>query len=236
MGDKLIEKYIWIAKGESCSACESLDSQEFKIIDEIPDKPHPNCDCFLQEVEAELCDCGALWDQIEEMIGDAEGLKDDSEAEKDDIKQIESEYSTIDSDYVQGIVNDLISLEYPFETLIVSTGIFISNFLELLEVGDNGDWVEGTDKYYHAKANCQSAQLGVTGSTVAKGLSDLKEYFDSFFYAKAKKVSLEEALKDSLADQEANREGRELGRKHPTKSCGDLLKHRRPKGLPEKYR
>ena len=232
MDDKLIEKYVWVSKGESCSACESLDEQEFKTIDEIPDRPHPNCDCFIREVEGELCDyCPAQLDKIDEMIGDAKSLQDEVEAEKSDIERIESEYSGIDSDDVVRVLMDLHSLLNPLGTLAVTIGVFASNYQTLRNA--EGDWQDGTDKYYHLKANCQAAQQGFLGEAVAKGLSDFKELIDYYDNLYVKKKSLEEALKDSAEDQEANREGRELGRKYPTGSCGDLGKHRRPKDLPK---
>ncbi len=232
MSDRLIEKYVWETDG-GCPACEALDGKEFKTIDEIPDKPHPNCDCTIREVDGELCDCIELWDMIDEMIGDAESLKLEVEIEITEIKNIESEYSGIDSDDVIRAVRDLHSLLNPLQTLVMTLGIFASNYFALLEAQKKG--LEGTDKFYHAKANCEAAQLGILSSKIAEGLSNLKELADYYDDLYVHKKSLEKILKDSAEDQEANREGRELGRKYPIKNPKDILRHRIPDGLPEKY-
>ncbi|OGI00476.1 MAG: hypothetical protein A2Y25_12055 [Candidatus Melainabacteria bacterium GWF2_37_15] len=234
MDEKIIEKYIWGSSDNACAACGELDEKEFKTIEEIPDKPHPNCKCILREVEGEVCDyCIECLDKMEEMIGDAESLKFEVEIEINDIERIEEEYSGIDLDDVVRLLNDIRSLINPFYTLSRTIGIFISNYFALLEAQEQG--LGGTDKYYHAKANCEAAQKGILGSKIAEGLSNLKELADYYDNLYVEKKTLEETLKDSDEDQEANREGRDLGRKYPTKSPGELLKHRRPDKLKEKY-
>lgn len=229
MSDRVIEKYIWETDG-GCPACEALDGKEFKTIDEIPDKPHPYCDCTIREVDGELCDCVELLDDIEEMIGDAQSLKLEAEIEITEIRNIESEHSGIDNDDVQRVLRDINSLLHPLETLVGVLWDFYSNWSAMKEAN-----TKGADKYYHAKANCEAAQRGIVGSAVAKGLSDLREYTDNYRNIKEKKMTLEASLKDIEEDQEANREGRDLGREYPTKDPKDILRHRRPKGLPEKY-
>lgn len=231
MDDKIIEKYIWNSSDNACNACSQLDEKEFKTIDEIPDKPHPNCKCSLREVEGELCDyCINCLDKMEEMIGDAESLKFEVEIEINDIERIESEYTGFDSDDMQRILRDIGSLINPLGTLVNVIWDFYSNWSTMKEAD-----TPGADKYYHAKANCEAAQNGILGSQIAEGLSNLREYTDDYRNIHEKKLSLEESLKDIEEDQEANREGRELGRKYPTRSCGDLVKHRRPEKLKKKH-
>ena len=63
-----------------------MSNLTFKNTDEIPDKPHPNCRCWIevsdgkaedyqdfqqQPEDDELCDCWKFFDEIEEIIGDA---------------------------------------------------------------------------------------------------------------------------------------------------------------------
>ena len=48
-----------------------------------------------------MCDCGQWLDQMEEIVGDAQGLQDDVEADISDIETTESEYSGMDSDEIQ---------------------------------------------------------------------------------------------------------------------------------------
>ncbi len=46
-------KYIWHSeKGEhTCDECAELDGQEFDMFDDIPEKPHPNCQCTIDMIE-----------------------------------------------------------------------------------------------------------------------------------------------------------------------------------------
>ena len=46
-------KYIWHSeKGEhTCDECAELDGQEFDMFDDIPEKPHPNCQCTIERIE-----------------------------------------------------------------------------------------------------------------------------------------------------------------------------------------
>ena len=94
----------------------------------------------------------------------------------------------------------------------------------------------GADKYFHAKANCEAAQLGIVGSMIAKAISDLREWIDSYKNIKIKKYTIEESIKDIQADLEANQEGRDLGRQYPTVDPYELLKHRIPNGFPDRYK
>ncbi len=177
MSDRLIEKYVWVTDG-GCPACEALDGEEFETIDDIPDKPHPNCDYTIREVDGELCDCVELLDDIEEMIGDAQSLQAEVEAEKSEIEAIIAEYADWDSMDVIRAVRDLHSLLSPLQTLALSIGYFADGWFKTKDLTGTG--IEEGDKYYHAKANCQAAQLGITGSAVAAGLSELKEFLDFF--------------------------------------------------------
>ncbi len=47
--------YIWHSEdGEhTCDECKSLDGQIFDCIDEVPERPHPNCKCWVETVEKE---------------------------------------------------------------------------------------------------------------------------------------------------------------------------------------
>lgn len=80
MRDEAIVKYIWSSEGDSCEDCQALDGEEFDSIDDIPDRPHPNCDCTIQEIPLELCDCAEDLDAIQEMIGDVESAREEAES------------------------------------------------------------------------------------------------------------------------------------------------------------
>ncbi len=279
-------KYVWVSSG-GCDACEDLDGEEFESADDIPDRPHPNCQCYIDVVEieddegdeeeqehggngngkgGEPCDCWeeteVLIEELEEIVGDAESLTDEIEAEIDDVEDIvskaenkvsemdetletlEEEYgkhlpgceNNVDNLYgeisakkfeLEILIRDISGILNPLDTLLRSVASFISNYLALLYEA----YVEkeaGMDKYYHAKANCENAQLGILGSAISTALSDLKEYYDQYTYVHTHKVSAEKAAEDSEKDQVANRIGRERGRNNPTCDCSVLIWDQRP--------
>lgn len=45
-------KYIWhVESDKACEACQILDGTEYTFEGDIPDKPHPNCRCYIEIVE-----------------------------------------------------------------------------------------------------------------------------------------------------------------------------------------
>jgi hypothetical protein len=259
----VIVGYVWHAEGDSCDECQELDGQVFDTEDEIPDPPHPNCDCYVEEIYQEvdeyddedtdgdpdedgdeesgeeLCNCDyyvrleEYVDEIDKMIGDSNSLKDEVEAEISDIECFIAKYSDIDSDDIARLLLDLNSLMNPLQTLFWNITYFSEGWFETVEVEREKLDAPEADKYYHAKANCQSAQLGILGSKIAEGLGNLKEYADYYRYVYVKGKSIKETIEMSAEDQKANKEGRELGRKYPTKDPDEILKHRIPENLPE---
>ncbi len=46
--DDMNVEYQWHSEGEnSCDKCMELDGKKFKSFDDLPNKPHPNCDCTV---------------------------------------------------------------------------------------------------------------------------------------------------------------------------------------------
>lgn len=92
-----------------------------------------------------------------------------------------------------------------------------------------------SDKYFHAKANCQAAQQGKAGAATAKKISDTREKIDIPKNKYIKKYSTEEIITDYRDDQCANYYGRIQGAAHPDIDCKILVDKYRPKGLNKKY-
>ena len=44
-------EYIWHTEEGACEKCQALNGLTFKNIDEIPNKPHPNCRCWIETVD-----------------------------------------------------------------------------------------------------------------------------------------------------------------------------------------
>lgn len=100
-------KYVWHANGDKpCELCENLDGTEYESVDEIPDKPHPNCNCYIEEVEIEdeeynedgeeykPCDCierlDALIQELEENGSDLESIEEESQTDAEDLENMVS--------------------------------------------------------------------------------------------------------------------------------------------------
>ena len=65
-------------------------------------------------------------------------------------------------DFLDAIIADEISLNDPKNTLFQTLGIFLTNYYQM----QNANTI-GADKYFHAKANLESAQRGIVGSMFA---------------------------------------------------------------------
>ena len=84
-------RYVWHSEqGEhTCDECAELDGQEFDMFDDIPEKPHPNCQCTIEMIEdnseeEEPCDC---WEKIDELVEETNSWQDEIE---NDIYEIDS--------------------------------------------------------------------------------------------------------------------------------------------------
>ena len=87
------------------------------------------------------------------------------------------------------------------------------------------------DKYYHAKANCEAAQLGKVGEATAEILGYIRELFDFPKEILFKGQSVKDSFEHSIYDLRINKEGRELGKQNPDKRPEDIIK--KPDRLPE---
>lgn len=226
-------KYIWHANENACDACQKLNGKEFLYEEDIPDRPHPNCLCWVEAVNGdEPCDCCSNIELIEEAYGDALALQDELNAEISNIYDFIIEYQDVMMGLLPYQITNLIEIVDNLRIIFQSIAIFINNFNLLMAAHDGS-----CDKYYHAKANCEATQLGITGEKTAKILSDAKELFDSsvraVLYAVKTRSDIQETIlnkvKDSAEDQETNREGREVGKKYPKGDCSEILKYKLPK-------
>lgn len=110
-------KYVWHSENSenTCDICKSLERQEFDFYDEVPQRPHPNCKCYVEIVEyndensipetnenEEPCD---TIDEIEALISDIEGGIQESERLVD---EVETEVQDLENDVlrVQNLIQD----------------------------------------------------------------------------------------------------------------------------------
>jgi len=104
---------------------------------------------------------------------------------------------------------------------VAAINAFRRNYMDMREA----NWIGG-DLYFHCKANCEAAQVGSHGATMAAYLSNSREFIDRIT------GDPPEASND---DQEANRYGRRGGRNNTDGSCKDICETFRPEGLPDQY-
>ena len=232
--------YIWRTEPGACEACQALDGTEYTSTDEIPDKVHPNCKCYIDVVNEqdnynnpqddennknERCDClDDLWDDIDEIIGSGLSLQDEIQAAISDFEDKKgNKYLNKIKDFIDNVVDNL-------RQIFGTVGDFVQNYQDMKEAN-----TIGADKYFHSKANCDGTQRGELGAAVAKGISDLREYTDSFKNICIKGMTKIESEENSKEDQEANEYGRQQGRDNPYNDCGDLVNKYRPNGLDDRY-
>ena len=94
--------YIWRTEEGACEKCQALNGLTFKNTDEIPDRPHPNCRCWVEVInendsndydneilkDDELCDCNEQY--LDNLIFKLEEGKGDAQSLTDDYKELES--------------------------------------------------------------------------------------------------------------------------------------------------
>lgn len=103
-------KYVWRSEnGEhTCDVCAELDGQEFDFYDEVPERPHPNCKCYVEIVEYEDENpapepsedeepCDAI-DEIETLISEIESNINDTEAH---LSEVETEAQDLENDILR---------------------------------------------------------------------------------------------------------------------------------------
>ena len=91
-------KYVWHSEnGEhTCEYCADLDGKEFDFYDEVPERPHPHCRCYVEIIEEgngnpsnknkeeeEQCD---VLEQVDELITKIESAKDEVNSYIEDLQ------------------------------------------------------------------------------------------------------------------------------------------------------
>lgn len=110
-------KYVWHSEnGEhTCDVCVDLDGQEFDYYDEVPERPHPNCRCYVEIVEyddensspetsEDEAPCDVL-EQVDELINEIESAKDEVNSHIEDLQ-------TDIEDYENDLTIEILSEDY----------------------------------------------------------------------------------------------------------------------------
>ena len=246
-------RYVWHSEqGEhTCDECAELDGQEFDMFDDIPEKPHPNCQCTIEMIEdnseeGEPCDCLEQLEEWLQMCVDAclevETMQMDNEETKESLENIIDRVTNTDLSMFKFYINEARAMV--LETIDVLTDIlyqiiksieiFAENYGELVQLKEDvGHYVDWSAEYYHAKANCEATQLGNVGEQTASILGLLREFFDFPKELLFKGQSIEQALNNSLHDLEVNEEGRKYGKENLNKDCRVILRDKIKVNLPQ---
>ena len=99
---------------------------------------------------------------------------------------------------------------------------FWRNYWEMREAN-----TMGADKYFHCKANCQSARRGMGGDVAAALISESRELIDEYVFRDSRQVCDE--------DRAANDLGRQGGMREPLRSCEEICAPLRPASLDLRY-
>ena len=233
-------EYIWHTENGACENCQALNGLTFKNTDEIPDKPHPNCRCWVEVIDEdennyqnlneppeddELCDC---WNKVQEIMDEIEELDGDIKSNIEEVVAIQNELN-IEIGNIEALINKILSLNsnYNFKTLkyLKITGN-IAIIATLITKGLNAykvfnDYKENminkigghSDKYWHTKANCDVSKQGIIDAGYATLLSVAKEIYD--YYRKTQKLHMDSksVIKDCQQDLYVDWEGIKQGLK-----------------------
>ena len=220
--------YRWETNKGACDKCKELDNKEFESKEDIPPKPHPNCKCEVEIIKnnSERCDCidNAL-KEIDDIINNATVLEKEININISKFSKL-----LLNRPANRFLITSLNNCINGLEQIKGAVNDFIQNYKDMKEAN-----TIGADKYFHSKANCDAAKRGEIGALVAKGISDLREFTDTFKNVLFKGMTLAESIKDSIEDQEANKYGREQGRNNPNEDSSILIDKYRPNGLPDRY-
>lgn len=229
--------YIWHSSKNACEKCLELNGKIFNSIDEIPDLPHPNCKCWVEDKKKEDNENCSCWDKIEELLNDA----DEMDGEINSIKEELEAYKQSIENEISAFKKELDEFEYEISQNLQITGAasFIDNYpsksySELYQTGYEAiDFIEAgfkvydtfksnlkesiaeagrRDKYYHSKANCESAELGAIEAMFAIVFSLGKELYDIILKVGVKHQDFMKVANDCWKDLEADFMGLKKGK------------------------
>lgn len=232
-------KYVWRSEnGENtCDKCKALDGKEFDFEDEVPERPHPNCKCYVEIVEdnkdkpkpkdenEEPCDCWKFIEQINVLLNQLETLKEEIAIRSSYVFEILSYDMTL---WLEEEGQELLKL---YSSLGWIVNDLSSTFYESRQ-----NIFENSDKFYHMKAFCKVAQReSEINNQIALGMGWCREIYQKYESYLTREKSWEEAVKDYQEDMAANRKGIELGTENPNDDCEIIIKRIWPHDLKTNY-
>lgn len=210
-------KFVWHSEnGENtCEKCKSLDGTTYDFEDEVPQRPHPNCKCHVEIVEdkkeenKDACDCHKFIEQFDELINQANTLRQVISIKSANILEI-MKYDTFL--YIEGLGQWLLEQYTNMDNFI---GDLTKTFVESRQ-----DIYENSDKYYHMKAYCKVAQReSEITNMLAHGVGIIRECGQLLVAL----LNHHNALEDFRNDFRANQTGTQIGKNYPGSNCDSVL-------------
>ncbi|MBQ9149488.1 hypothetical protein IJX73_01010 [bacterium] len=181
----------------------------------------------------ELCDC---WDKIQEIMDDVNELKGDATSYNDEIQlcvndirnntaklsgeitKLEKEYNNLNNIEIEGITGFATDIKesigkylelYRISKEAEDNALAFAHVFQIFYENYKLSAAEGgkRDKYYHSKANCESAELSAAHQNYAILLSIFKELRDYYKKVYKQKRNADEVYKDCMQDIEADKRG-----------------------------
>ncbi len=103
--------YIWHTEPGACEKCRALDNQKFYSKDEVPEKPHPNCKCYVEETtDDESCECAFYYETLKKIFSDYDVLSQDIQNESSSIQDLIAQAEAVVSSYDETL--DILEPQY----------------------------------------------------------------------------------------------------------------------------
>ncbi|PIZ31148.1 MAG: hypothetical protein COY40_02865 [Alphaproteobacteria bacterium CG_4_10_14_0_8_um_filter_53_9] len=156
--------YQWNTKSsDSCYACTRWEQKIFIKLEDVPDLPvHPNCKCSIRAFETNA-------KEYIDTYSDFEKVKTSVAREIGELKSWLSAKHWLQLwKVVQALLKD-------YKEYLSALALLAENYARMRHMN-----MIGVDKYFHAKANAEAAQLGKIGEETAKFMSDMREQIDAY--------------------------------------------------------
>lgn len=208
-------KYVWHTEPNACKECQELDGTIYYTKEDIPEKPHPNCKCSIEEIpmDEETCDCSKFIQQIDEMLNQIDKLREIISIRSSNLLEILSYDLSI---RLENWGHSILEKFAQYDNFL---GDLTSSFVESRE-----NIYENSDKYYHMKAYCKVGQReDEIAGKIAIGVGQFRELFQGVMSLITEEKSLTEAIQEYTEDTNANNQGYNLGKQIPEADCDVII-------------
>ena len=102
-------QYEWKSESGACEACQELDGTVYDTASDIPDRPHPNCKCWIEVLEREkettdpielrreqAKDKKHMQQELAKLLGDVKSLEEEIDEYMKQIEEQEEELNRIE--------------------------------------------------------------------------------------------------------------------------------------------